>query len=85
MSASFHDSIFAVGAFILFLALFPCVIRKTVLPMSTILTTGGVLFVFTLNYASMHYWYATVVEALNVICWVILYRIARKAQHGNVA
>lgn len=74
-----HDLIFAIGAAILFLAMIPAVLKKAILPLSTCFTTGGVLFIFTLNYMTMTYWYATVVEMLNVACWVYLYVIARRA------
>lgn len=74
-----HDLIFAVGALVLFLALVPAVIKKSVLPYSTCYITGGVLFIFSLNYFTMEYWYAVVVEALNVACWAYLLWIAWKS------
>lgn len=64
-----HDFVFASGALILFLAMIPAVARKAVIPLSTCLTTGAVLLVFTINYVTMSYWYAAVVEAGNVLCW----------------
>jgi hypothetical protein len=83
VSASLHDTIFATGALILFLAILPAVVRKVVMPLSTICISGGVIFVFALNYASMHYVYATVVEALNVISWVYLLRIALRERNSR--
>lgn len=64
-----HDLIFAVGSMVLLLAMVPAVLRKAVIPISTCLTTGGVLAVFVINYVTMGYWYAAVVEAGNVLCW----------------
>lgn len=81
MSASFHDAVFAVGAFVLFLAMLPAVWRRAVLPLSTVITTGGVLTIFSLNYLTMHYWYASAVEAANVVCWAIV--LKRSLTHNG--
>jgi hypothetical protein len=78
ISSQLHDAIFAVGSLVLFLALIPAVLKKSILPISTCWVTGSVLFVFTLNYLTMNYWYATVVEGLNVVCWAYLFAIAWK-------
>lgn len=73
ISAQVHDLIFAIGAAILFLAMLPAVWKKSIMPSSTCWITGGVLLIFTLNYVSMKYWYAMVVEAGNVACWFYLF------------
>lgn len=78
ISQPVHDTIFAAGAFVLWLALIPAVIRRSILPLSTCYLTGGVLFIFTLNYLTMEFWYATVVETANVAAWAYLFAIAWK-------
>lgn len=83
ISAQLHDTVFAIGAFILFLALIPAVLKKAILPLSTCYLTGGVLFIFTLNYLTMRYWYATVVEFANVVCWAYLFLIAWRHDDRN--
>jgi hypothetical protein len=80
ISPQVHDLIFAIGAFILFLAMIPAVVKKAILPLSTCSLTGGVLAIFTLNYFTMSYWYATVVEFGNVACWAYLSAIAWRAR-----
>jgi hypothetical protein len=84
ISQQLHDTIFAVGAFVLLLALLPAVVKKTVLPLSTIWITGGVLFVFALNYLTMRFWYAMAVEAGNVLAWAYLFTIAWKVRVQGV-
>src|ERR1035437_3609904 len=79
-SAQFHDTVFAVGSLILFLAMLPACWRRAVLPLSTCVITGAVLFVFVLNFASMNYPYALVVEAGNVVCWVFLACVGQRAR-----
>jgi hypothetical protein len=54
----------------------PTVIKKVVMPISTCFLTGSVLLIFTLNYLTMTYWYATAVEAGNVACWAYLLWLA---------
>ena len=75
-----HDLVFAVGAFVLFVAMLPAVWKRAVLPLSTCAVTGGVLFVFVLNYLTMRYWYAVVVEFGNVACWAFLAWLAVRAR-----
>lgn len=87
ISPQLHDLIFSIGALILFFALIPAVIHKSILPLSTCYITGGVLFIFALNYLTMKYWYATVVEAANVTAWTILFFRAwraNRAKNGTV-
>lgn len=71
-STSIHDAIFAVGALVLLVAMLPAVIQGAIIPFSTCLITGSVLLVFSINYATINYWYAAIVEAGNVVCWGIL-------------
>lgn len=76
ISQQLHDAVFAVGSFVLFFALLPAVYKKAIIPLSTCWVTGGVLFVFMLNYLTMKYWYATVVELSNVLAWAYLFVIS---------
>lgn len=69
---SVHDLVFAAGSAVLLAAIVPAVVRRTVLPRSTCLVTGGVLVVFSVNYLTMRYWYAMTVEGLNAACWTCL-------------
>ncbi len=71
-----HDLIFSAGSLVLFLALLPALYHKTVMPISTTSLTGAVLFVFTLNYWSLHFWYATIVSALGVFAWAYLFLLS---------
>jgi hypothetical protein len=80
VSARLHDLIFAVGAAVLFLAMLPAVWRRAVMPLSTCVVTGAVVFAFALNYATMAYWYATAMEFGNFACWAYLLWVALRAR-----
>jgi hypothetical protein len=68
---------------VLLVAMLPAVVRRSVLPLSTCAVTGCVLLVFTLNYASLGYWYACVVEGLNVACWAWLLAVSIGSRPGR--
>ena len=55
------------------------------MPFGTIYITGGVVFVFALNYATMGYVYAMVVEALNVLSWAYLLKVALADRRNKCA
>lgn len=80
ISTHLHDAIFAVGAAVLLLAMLPAVWRRAVMPLSTCVVTGTVVFVLVLNYATMAYWYATAMEAGNCACWAYLLSVAMRAR-----
>lgn len=79
VSTQVHDLVFAIGSAVLLLAMLPAVWKKALIPASTCWITGSVLLVFGLNYLSMKYWYAMVVEAGNVACWAYLFWIAKRS------
>ena len=80
ITANEHDLVFAVGSLVLTAAILPAVWRRSVLPVSTCAVTGGVIFVFVLNYLTMRYWFAFTVELVQVGLWVFLCWVAITAR-----
>lgn len=64
----------------LFLGLIPQIVNHVILPVKSCIVIGGTLFVFTLNYLTMEYWYVMTVQVLSVLGWAILLRRAWKAR-----
>jgi hypothetical protein len=67
-----QDIVLAIGSFVFALALIPSIISKDKPALWTSLLTGSVLFVFTVTYATLSLWYATVTTAFSASLWVVL-------------
>jgi hypothetical protein len=69
---SWQDIVISVGSLVFAVALIPSVVGQDKPALSTSLTTGIVLTVFTVTYASLDLWYATITTAGAAILWSIL-------------
>jgi hypothetical protein len=69
---SWQDIVISIGSLVFAIALIPSVAGQDKPALSTSLTTGIVLTVFTFTYASLNLWYATVTTAGAAILWSIL-------------
>jgi hypothetical protein len=67
-----QDIVIAVGSLIFALALLPSVLSKHKPALWTSAMTGIVLVVFTIAYASLSLWYATVTTSLAALLWIVL-------------
>jgi uncharacterized membrane protein len=69
---SWQDIVISIGSLVFAAALIPSVLGQDKPALSTSVTTGVVLAVFTVTYASLNLWYATVTTAVAAVLWSIL-------------
>ena len=67
-----QDIVFAVGAWIFFIALIPSIRNDNKPALSTSATTGVVLFVYTLTFATMELWLSVFSSLLTASAWITL-------------
>lgn len=68
-----QDIVIAIGSFIFAVALIPSILSKEDKPaLWTSVTTGLVLIVFAVTYASLTLWYATFTTSLAATLWIVL-------------
>jgi len=67
-----QDIVLAIGTLIFSAALLPSIFSNYKPAIWTCITTGLVLAVFVVTYASLSLWYATITAVLNAILWFIL-------------
>ena len=83
MSRHAHDLVFAAGSLLLAAALLPALLRRTLMPRSTCLTTASVLLVLVLNLAALGFWYAAATDFLALEAWAYLLAVAHTHHHGR--
>jgi hypothetical protein len=76
-----QDYVFMVGSFMFSLALIPAIRSRGKPPIKTSLSTGIVLAVFGVCYATLGLWLAMTANALTTICWFILFIQKLKGTH----
>lgn len=69
---SWQDIVLAIGSLVFAIALIPSLLSKDKPALLTSGSTSLVLFVFTITYASLSLWYATVTTALSAALWGVL-------------
>lgn len=77
-----HGAIVAVSVLVLTGALAPAVYRCSALPVSSCVITGAAVSVLAVNFATMGYWYAAVIEAVNAACWAFLLSVSLGARYA---
>lgn len=77
-----QDIVIAIGSLIFAAALMPSVLSKDKPALWTSVTTGFVLAVFTVTYASLSLWYATFTTSLAALLWIVL-AIQKLTQHQD--
>lgn len=72
MGNSWQDIVLSAGSLIFAFALLPSVFSPNKPSLWTSLSTGIVLAIFTIVYASLSLWYAVTTTALTAVLWLIL-------------
>lgn len=67
-----QDYVLAVGAFMFTIALIPTLRGKNKPAFSTSAMTASVLVIFTVTYATLELWLATVAQAIGACAWTVL-------------
>jgi hypothetical protein len=75
-----HASIVAAGSLVLTVAMVPTLYRKSVLPSSACVITGGAISILAVNFATMAYGYAAALEASNAVFWGYLLWLSMKSR-----
>jgi hypothetical protein len=70
--SSWQDIVIAAGSLVFAVALIPSVLSKDKPALSTSVMTGTVLVVFSITYATLSLWYATITTSLAAGLWIAL-------------
>jgi hypothetical protein len=67
-----QEAIFALGSCTFMLALIPSIIERKPPALSTSVTTGVTLALFSVAYMTMGFWYAGVASLITAVMWAML-------------